>query len=140
MSVLVYDGTSLAADSMANNGHTLFPYSKLWQTGATFWGTTGYLQEMAQLRQWVEQGLVPEQYPLSQASQSQLVQVSKEKGAVRYKGSALPLLHGRNKFAIGEGAPYAYGALFMGATAEQAVAAAIYYSVHCGGEPEVLCL
>ena len=65
---------------------------------------------------------------------------SKEKGLVRYNGSCIPLVHGLNKIAIGEGAPFAYGALHMGATAEQAVAAAILYSPYCNGVPEVLSL
>lgn len=71
---------------------------------------------------------------------AQLVVISKEKGLIRYNGNPITLLHGHNKIAIGEGAPFAYGALYMGATAEQAVAAAIHYSVHCNGVPEVLTL
>lgn len=65
---------------------------------------------------------------------AQLLVVSKEKGVVRYRDTAIPYLHGSNKFAIGEGAPFAYGALFMGATAEQAVLAAIDGSPHCNGQ------
>ena len=60
--------------------------------------------------------------------------MSKEKGVVRYRDTAIPYLHGLNKLAIGEGAPFAYGALFMGATAEQAVLAAIDGSPHCNGQ------
>lgn len=75
--------------------------------------------------------------PLRFPSQTgaQLVSLTKEKGLQRYKNSSTPYLHGKNTLAIGEGAPYAYGALFMGASAEQAVAAAIHHCVHCNGVP-----
>lgn len=74
----------------------------------------------------------PPQFP-SQTG-AQLVVLTKEKGLQRYKNSATPYLHGKNSLAIGEGAPYAYGAMFMGASAEQAVAAAIHHCIHCNGE------
>lgn len=68
-------------------------------------------------------------------TQAQLLVLTKEKGLQRYKNSSTPYLHGKNSFAIGEGAPYAYGAMFMGASAEQAVAAAIHHCIHCNGVP-----
>jgi hypothetical protein len=40
--------------------------------------------------------------------------------------------------AIGSGAPYALGAMAVGATAEEAVAAAIKLSVWCGGRIQIL--
>lgn len=73
-------------------------------------------------------------FPAIVGSGTQLLLVSKEKGVVRYRDSSIPYLHGLNKLAIGEGAPFAYGALFMGATAEQAVLAAIDGSPHCNGQ------
>ena len=62
-----------------------------------------------------------------------LLVLTKEKGLQRYKNTAIPYLHGAADYAIGEGAPFAYGALFMGATAEEAVAAAIHHSPDCNG-------
>lgn len=41
-------------------------------------------------------------------------------------------------FAAGSGCDYAYGAMAMGATAEEAVRAAIRFDVGCGGEITVL--
>lgn len=62
-----------------------------------------------------------------------LLLLTKDKGLLRYKDLPIPYLHGANNYAIGEGAPFAYGAMFMGATAEEAVAAAIDGSPHCNG-------
>lgn len=150
MSVLVFDGMSLATDSFANNGDQAFPYQKLWRTTAYPITTTsqamalccvvGPLSLASALRHWCNTGLSPSEFPsnVQPSSGAQLVVVSKEKGLLRYNGSPIPHLHGLNKIAIGEGAPFAYGAMDYGATAEQAVATAIKYSVHCNGVPEVL--
>lgn len=140
MSVLVFDGISLAADSFANNGTTAFPYEKIWKAHGRLFGVIGPLNEASALRQWADTNLDPCEYPhlLLVNSKAQLIAVSKEKGLLRYKNSANPYLHGLSKLAIGEGADIAYGAMEHGATAEQAVAAAIKYSIHCNGTPEVL--
>lgn len=142
MSVLVYNPNDnplkLASDSFSNNGDTASPYPKLWVAGEALYGAVGPLQGVAQLQQWVEQGMKPGQFP-SQTG-AQLLVLTKEKGLRRYKNSPTPYLHGKNILAIGEGAPYAYGAMFMGASAEQAVAAAIHHCIHCNGEPVTLSL
>ena len=135
MSVIVWDGTTLAADSHANNGDLAFPYPKLWALPDNrLAGAVGPLQAVTQMQQWTLDGLPPTKFPLNTGSPAQLLLVSKEKGVVRYRDSSIPYLHGSNKLAIGEGAPFAYGALFMGATAEQAVLAAIDGSPHCNGQ------
>lgn len=142
MSVIVYNphhnANLLASDSFSNNGDIASPYPKLWSTATTIYGVVGPLQGVAQLQQWVADGMKPGQFP-SQTG-AQLLVLDKQKGLRRYKNSATPYLHGKNILAIGEGAPYAYGAMFMGATAEQAVAAAIRYCIHCNGDVQTLSL
>jgi len=144
MSVLVWDGHRIAVDSMANTGTHSFPLEKVWRLPATtkqpamLAGVVGQVQVCADLREWADNGRQIDKFPESASHNlAQLVLVSKEKGLIRYYGSCIPILHGLNKVAIGEGAPVAYGALYMGATAEQAVAAAIQYNPSCNGVPEV---
>lgn len=98
--------------------------------GTRLAGAVGPLPALAQFRKWTDAGCVTPFVPVTDA---QLVIVTPDKGLIRYKDSATPYLHGHNTYAMGEGAPFAYGALFMGATAEQAVAAAIHNSPHCNG-------
>lgn len=146
MSVLVYDGKSIGTDSLANNGEVSFPFGKLWYMASTngnsLLGAIGPLQAVGALRQWSDQGFRPTQFPTAMVNgtPAQLVVLTKEKGLVRYNKSPVPLLHGYEKLAIGEGAPWATAALEMGASAEEAVRIAIKYCVHCNGEPVVLSL
>ena len=143
MSVIVCSDGVMSADSSINSGDLCLPFPKIWK--ATFQGAellcgaVGPLPQVALLQQWTLDGLVPKQWPI-QATLAQLLVLSPDKGVVRYRDSSIPYLHGHQKLAIGEGAPFAYGALFMGATAEQAVAAAIEFSPHCNGSPISLSL
>ena len=151
MSVIVFDGQgTIAADSLANGPTHSFPYPKVVRLEASIpsltdqtlpqhtilAGVVGPLQASTQLLNWLTQGLAPSTFPYKwvAGTNAQLITVTKEEGLKRYNGQPIPHLHGLNKFAIGEGAPFAYGALYMGATAEQAVAAAIHYSPDCNGE------
>lgn len=141
MSILVSDGTSVATDTFGNAENISFPLVKLIKEPSTgsVAGAIGPLPQVPLLLKWFITGLQPEQFPKGIAGTgAQLVVVSKDKGTVRYNGTPVPILHGFNTIAIGEGAPFAYGALYAGATLEQAVEAAILYSPHCNGKVEVL--
>jgi hypothetical protein len=143
MSVIVHKNGTLATDTHANNGDIAFPYPKIWELipasntaitnqSRTLAGAIGPLQAVAQFHKWtttdeMDMSLYP------QGTGGTLLLLTKEKGLLRYKDTNIPYLHGANNYAIGEGAPFAYGAMFMGATAEQAVAAAIDGSPHCNG-------
>jgi len=139
MSVIVHRNGTLAADSHVNceTMHSnsqcdlAYPYNKLWRLSSSLAGAVGPLQAVAAFQQWTLQGCTPEEFPLNTGGT--LLLLTKEKGLLRYKDLPIPYLHGANNYAIGEGAPFAYGAMFMGATAEEAVAAAIDGSPHCNG-------
>lgn len=132
MSVIVHRNGTLAADSHVNSGELAFPFPKLWQlTNGWVAGAVGPLQAVAQLQQWSMNGMNTTDFPINTGGT--LLLLTKEKGLLRYKDVPIPYLHGANNYAIGEGAPFAYGAMFMGATAEEAVAAAIDGSPHCNG-------
>lgn len=142
MSVIVCSDGVMSADSSINSGDLCLPFPKIWAlpTNSAIAGAVGPLQQVALLQQWTQGDMKPENFPVLPNSGTQLLILSKQKGVVRYRGTSTPYLHGHQKLAIGEGAPFAYGALYMGATAEQAVAAAIEYSPHCNGSPISLSL
>jgi hypothetical protein len=142
MSVVVWDGTTLAADSLANNGDTCFPVTKIWKEQYVPEGTTrlcgavGGVQAITALRIWSSRGFIREEYPEEARLNKATLVVATPGHVNRYNGTALPIQSPlKSVLAIGEGSQYAYGALDMGATAEQAVAVAIKRSVHCNGEP-----
>lgn len=154
MSVIVWDGSTLAADSQINGSGVSHDFNKIVEIPAnvasgkprTLAGAVGPMEVVGPILHWViegQQGNIPGMW-----GGGQLILITKEKGLVRYSPhSAKPLLHGFNKIAIGEGAPFAYGAMsaldYLGATEDYdpayiAVKAAIEHSPHCNGEPITL--
>lgn len=165
MSVIVFDGQTLAADSHINNGSTSFAMNKIIEVPAnlvqgtprTLVGAVGNAQYVAAALNLMAQGesinkifSTPDLYFNGHFT---LVTVTKEQGLIRYNGNAIPHLHGFNKIAIGDGAPFAYGAMgaledigyippygLVRSAAALAVNQAIKHSLHCNGEPVTLTL
>lgn len=142
MSVLVFDDKTLAADSHINAQGVSIPFEKVWKVNdRTIAGAIGDVQAIGMFREWTKKGL-EEGYILPiVAVPFQGLVVTKGKGIVRYNNTSIPLLHGFNSIAVGEGAPFAYGALDVldrtaytgNDKAQIAVEAAINYSPHCNG-------
>lgn len=135
MSILTWDGYTLASDQLANDNQVMFPITKVFVHLGTIVGLIGPLSDMSKLRAWLEAGRKPADFPTGLSNDATLVIVSKQRGLIRYAGpNPYPHVHGFEKCAFGSGREFAYGALHHGATAVQAVEAAIYYSPHCGGK------
>ena len=136
MTVIVWDGESLATDRQANDGSMKWEAEKAWYitnkaTGkiciVTGVGTLGYI---IQLRDWFANGMetaldiTPNMAELIVVDDEGLCVFSGEKtySPVRLKAP----------MAFGHGREYAMGAMAMGANASDAVTIANEYSLHCG--------
>lgn len=131
MSVVVWDGISLAMDRGGTDGFTMWELDKAWQHGDEVLTGTGHHSTLVALRDWYLSGRDVDTYPKS-LNPAELV-VASPSGLKRYElSSCIPIDHGLNKCAFGAGRDFAYGAMAMGATAEQAVQVACKFSVSCG--------
>ncbi len=132
MSIVVWDGQSLAVDRGGTDGATLFELDKCWEIGDAVVTGTGDYGSIAALRDWYTLYVGGRGFP-SLLHPAELIVVSANVGLRRFEHtSALPIAHGFNKCAFGSGRDFAYGALAMGATAEQAAEVACRYSTSCG--------
>jgi hypothetical protein len=136
MSVIVWDGKTLAADMQVSYGSTACKISKIRKLkDGTILATTGSECSGALMMQWYETGADFSKYPVCQSDKddwSRLVvvlpdgQVScYEKYPVRIGVIQIPM-------AWGSGQDFALGALAMGADARKAVGIACQYSTDCG--------
>lgn len=136
MSVLVWDGKTMAADSYGNDGFAAFPVTKLWEVDGNLCGAVGGVQAVSLLETWTNRDYDLEEYPQEARLNKAQLLVAADKHLVRYNGTPIAIrLPLKTMLAIGEGSQYAYGALDMGATAEQAVAIAIDRCIYCNGKP-----
>ena len=138
MTVIVWDGETLATDKAATDGAAKWEAVKAWHHHDAFKGPlilsgAGPLQTILTMRNWVLDGALQNKFPSVQLTPQfcHFVVISRT-GLIRYEQGPIPIDHGRDKCAFGEGKDFAYGAMAMGATAFQAVEIANRYSSCCG--------
>ena len=142
MTVIAWDGKTLATDRMANDGSQKWESSKAWYgmskekevviiTGV---GLASYIRELSE---WYQQGMEGD-VPLQKPGMAQLIVVKKdglyELSYKRLRPRTTPYS------AFGDGKEIALGALAMGATASQAVNICNEHSLQCGKGVELFTL
>ncbi len=134
MTVIAWDGKSLAADRQATSGDCRREVTKIRRLKngdlASFSGSEAGAREMMT---WYESGADPAKYPPMQATSDwvRLILVTK-KGVFMYEERPVQMPLKEKFFAWGSGRDFALGAMAAGATAKQAVQITCRYSVGCG--------
>ena len=142
MTVIAWDGKTLATDRMANDG------SQKWESSKAWYGTNkdkevviitgvGLAHYIRHLSEWYQQGM-PEPSVIPQPSHAKLIVVKKE-GLYELSYKML-LPYDAPYCAFGDGKEIALGALAMGATAGQAVNICNEHSLQCGKGVELFTL
>jgi hypothetical protein len=137
MSIVVWDGSTLATDCAASDGVAQWKTEKAWYFGEgedrLILSGTGPLHSILEMREWFKAGFKPSEFPTIQTTHPcHFIVVSPAQGLYRYESTHIPIVHGQEKCAFGQGREFAYGALATGATAQRAVEITNEYSVHCG--------
>lgn len=137
MTIVVYDGKALAVDRAAVSGTVMHSVSKVAIHNDKLVTGTGSASALAQLVAWYKRGAAEGDFPAQHyANYAELIVVT-PRNLLRYERSPIPIDHGNNKCAFGDGRDLAYGALAMGATAPQAAQVACTYNPNCGGGIDV---
>jgi len=139
MTVIAWDGKTLATDRMANDGSQKWESSKAWydtsEGEVVIITGVGLLAYIKQLSEWYTKGLpvMPDVAP----SMAQLIVVKKDG---LYELQYNQLIKRDMYCAFGDGKDIAIGALAMGASAGQAVNICNQHSLHCGKGVELYTL
>jgi len=138
MTVVVWDGETLAADRAATDGAAQWETEKIWESvilgRRILISGAGPVQTILDMRNWYSAGARPNKFPNTQFQPTTWCHfvVVDSSGLKRWEQGLNPIVHGTNKCAFGEGKDFAYGAMEMGADAVRAVEIANKFSVHCG--------
>ena len=140
MTVLAWDGKTLAADRLACAGMMKATVTKIAQAGEELLGICGNLSVGNELREWYLNGADPDCFPDSALSdgETDLVVVKADGTVWVYSASATPFQIEDPVCAFGAGAEAAWGALLCGASAQRAVEIASQINVSCGNGLDVL--
>lgn len=136
MSVVVWDGRTLAADKQSTTDGLKRKTTKIYKINGDLVGFTGAWDLAQTIKQWYANGAKPDEWPDFQANDDKwvgILAITSSGKVHKYERSPYPMDYTKaGAMCIGSGRDYAYGALAMGADARQAVLIAIKYDAGCG--------
>ena len=142
MTIIVWDGKTLAADRLSVCGTLQRTMTKIQRHGDLIFGGAGVRTTLEAMRAWVVGGCVIDKFPelpKGEEHHSHAFWVINKNGTiVKFEDSPYPLKYDDPVFAEGTGRDFAYGAMAMGANAVQAVEIACKHDIYCGGGVDIL--
>jgi len=143
LTVIAWDGKTLAADRQATSNGLIRAVTKIWRRGdGAIAGAAGGLAQSLIVREWWQAGEDLSAYPDTQRDEdwAGLFVAHPILGCWHYEQRAARIPVEDRIFAMGNGGDLALGAMAAGACAEQAVAVAIQWSADCGAGIDLLSL
>lgn len=138
MSVVAWDGRTLAADKQGTSGGNKTTVSKIASVkdGKMLYAVAFVGLHTAGLRmlEWFAEGAEDEEFPniVDDGDTLTSLIVASKKGLVVYEQCPTPIVFKDKLQAWGSGASVALGAMAMGADARKAVEIACKYDIYCG--------
>lgn len=137
MTVIAWDGKTLAADKMMRSGETAQLTTKIERYGVWLLGFTGNASVGREMVHWFRNGAEPDRYPASNRKLDEgasLIAVNTETREVwKYESSPAPIKFDSRCCAFGSGDVAALVAMACGKTAREAVMLASQFVVSVGG-------
>lgn len=137
MTIIVWDGKTLAADKQTNDGNQKIKCTKIFKYNNHLIGGAGNAALLECIFDWFKDGAdkdnFPENITVDSDDDCHLLVITPEGKIMTYENSAIPQDYTENKvFALGCGSPYAYAAMSMGADAYRAVEVTCEHDSTCG--------
>lgn len=143
MTVIAYDGHTLAADKRSSYGGMICTVTKIHKVNGLLVGGAGDMSFVLAMVEWIRGGRIIPEFPVAQASNDnwQSVVVIELDGAISlYERTPFPIRYEQPHFAIGSGREYARAAMALGFDAVRAVETAMLLDVGCGNGIDTLAL
>jgi hypothetical protein len=142
VTVIVWDGTTLAADRRAcANGFT-YSVTKIARVGDCLVALSGYFGRFGLYKAWLASGRNPELLPPrphDDREWSQCLVIHRDGAIERFEGgSPAPIIVEERWHTMGSGRDYAAAALYLGCDAARAVEVASALSEECGNGVDTL--
>lgn len=134
MTIIAWDGKTLAADKAASNCGYLRTVTKIFRVPSGLVGFAGDGSKVLALLEWFRAGCDPAAYPDFQAADDAVgcLHIGMDGRAAGYSHTPCPEFHEDTFDAIGSGRDYALAAMYLGHTARRAVEVASALDNSCG--------
>lgn len=141
MSVIAWDGTTLAADKRASIGTLIRTTTKIFRVRGDLVGFTGDADTGMAMLAWFEAGADPARWPETQRDKdtwSGLLVIKPDGEIWKFERTPFAVKHPPQHFAVGCGRDFALAAMYLGKSAAEAVEVAIHFDSGCGNGVDVL--
>lgn len=139
MTVIAWDGHTLAADKRAIAVGMVYRVSKIVRRGDMLIGVAGHLGHGTAVCAWLTNGRDPGKYPPAEKDDRSYCLVVHRSGLVElFEGTGYPIIVEGPQHAIGSGRDFAMAAMYLGCDARRAVEVACNLSTDCGNGIDTL--
>lgn len=141
MTVIAWDGQTLAADKRCSYGGMVCTVTKIFRIGNLLVAGAGDFPHVLAMVEWVRRGRDPADFPVAQGSKDDwqpLLVIEPGGKALIYERTPYPVHYEQDYMTLGSGREYARAALHMGADAVEAVRVASALDVNCGNGVDIL--
>lgn len=143
MTVIAWDGKTLAADKRSTYGGMICTVTKIQKVNGLLVGGAGEASFIGAMLEWIKGGRVAAEFPSAQASKDdwQTVLVIELDGSTSlYERTPYPIRYEQPHIAIGSGREYARAAMALGFDSVRAVETAMLLDTGCGNGIDALTL
>lgn len=142
MTIIAWDGVTLAADKRALHGSLYRTTTKIFKVNGELIGYSGDASFCAQLLAWYVKGAIPVDFPPSQRDKDDyaalLVIKPPYSRILKFERTPYPIEFEDEFFAIGSGRDFALAGMRMGLNAPAAVELAYHFDCGCGNGIDTL--
>ncbi len=139
MTVIAWDGRTLAADKRMSFGTSFAVTTKIFRIGGMLVGVAGDAALAREMADWVCDGMQAETFPTKARTDPISMLVIRLDGSLHYfTSSPVPMVLEDKVFTLGSGCDFAAAALYLGKTAREAVEVAIALDSGCGNGIDTL--
>lgn len=135
MTVVAWDGKTLAADKRTSFGGLHAVVTKVYEINGSLVGCAGASAQNAEMRAWFAAGCDPKEFPAAQRDIDKCVSmlvIDKSGAVLQYENTPHPIRIESRLWAIGSGRDFAIAAMHCGKTAREAVEIASACDSNCG--------
>jgi ATP-dependent protease HslVU (ClpYQ) peptidase subunit len=134
MTVIAWDGTTLAADRRCSFGAYIGTLTKIRRIGNALVGVAGSASKAGEFFAWIESGAYPPGFPPRDNGNDYFTGLVIRPGPIveRYECTGFPIVLEDKQHAIGSGRDYAAMAMHLGKSASEAVQLATMFDENCG--------
>lgn len=133
MTVIAWDGKTLAADKMMGFGTSKVTVTKICRIDGMLFGWAGDAALGRACQHWVHSGMAIDAFPPAQRTNTGSMLIIMPDGEIRHYGSEpYPMIIEEKFYTVGSGDEYAAAALYLGKSAREAVEVACALDPNCG--------